>query len=84
MIKELLGELDESVPGLGFVCYEESLLNVGFSCVHQVTDTLDIQQSFDQLVIPATLRQEIFEHTARMTHRVEKLKQTTKTENPQI
>ena len=84
-IGELLSELDETMPSLGLPRYEERLLDAGFGYVQQITDTLDIRESFDQLAIPDGIRLEIFEHAARMTRRAEKSKQIVKTEeDPQI
>ena len=41
-IKKFLGELDKAMPSSGFACYEERLLNAGFSHVHWVTDTPNV------------------------------------------
>ena len=68
------------MPSLGFARYEETLLNAGFGCVDQVTDTPDVQQSFNQLTIPVGIRQEIIERAVRMTRRAGKSKQIIKTE----
>jgi hypothetical protein len=79
-VGELLGELDEAMPSLGFTHYEEGLSDAGFSRVNQITDTPDVQQSFDQLAVPVGIRQDIFERAARMVRRAEKSKQVAKTE----
>lgn len=71
-IGELLSELDEAMPSLGFTRYEERLSNAGFNYVHQIADTPDVQQTFDQLGIPVGIRQEIFKCAARMTHEMRK------------
>jgi hypothetical protein len=78
---ELLSELDETMPNLGFTRHEERLLNAGFGYVHQVVDMPDVRQSFDQLEIPVGIRQEIFERAARMSRRAGKSKDITKTED---
>jgi hypothetical protein len=83
-IGELLGELDEIMPSLGFPRYEERLTSAGFTHAHQVADTPGVRQTFDRLGIPVGIRQEIFEHAARMTRRAEKSKQVTKTEDTPI
>jgi hypothetical protein len=83
-IGELLSELNDTMPGLSFPRYEERLASAGFGYVHQVLDTPDVRQTFDQLAIPVGIRQEIFEHAARMTRRAEKSKEVTKTEDTPI
>ena len=86
-IGELLHELDGDMLGLDFTRYEEEILNAGFHHIHQVIDRPEVQQSFDRLAIPVTMRQEIFERASRMVHRAGKLKQITKTDeddNPPI
>ena len=86
-IGELLRELDEDTPSLEFSRYEEGLVNVGIRHVHEVIDTLEVQQSFDQLEIPVGMRQEIFERASRMVRRAGKSKQISKTDgdhNPLI
>ena len=82
-IGELLNELHETMPSLGFIRYEEQLLSTRFGYVHQIVDTPATRESFDQLEIPVGVRQEIFERAARMTRRAEKSKRIMKTEeNP--
>jgi len=79
-IGELLRELDNTVPGLGFTHYEEGLSNAGFSHVHQVTDIPEVHQRFDQLAIPVDVQQQILERATRMTRRAEKSKEIPKSE----
>ena len=62
------------MPSLGFAHYEERLSNAGFNYVHQIADTPDVQQTFDQLEIPVGIRREIFECAVRMTRNVRKPK----------
>ena len=77
---QLLRELDEPTPGLGFIRYKERLVNAGFNYIHYVPDSPDVPQRFDQLLIPIEPGREISDRTTRMTRRAEKSKQIVKTE----
>ena len=74
-IEELLRELEDAAPELGFTRYKERLSNAGFGSVHQVIDTPEVLRHFDQLAIPVDVRRQILEQAARMTRRAEKSKQ---------
>lgn len=79
-VSELLAELDESMPALGFVQYEGQLLAAGFGYVHQLVDTPIVRAVLDSLV-PVGVAEEILNRAQRMTRRAEKSKCAVKHES---
>ena len=71
-ISELLAELDESMPALGFTRYEGLLLAAGFSYVHQIVDTPTIRTTLRNLEVPIGVADEVIERAWRMMRRASK------------
>ena len=80
MVSELLAELDESMPALGLARYEEQLLAVGFTYVHQLVDSPAVRTTLLNLEFPIAIVEEIIERAQRMTRRAAKLKSVIKDE----
>ena len=80
-VSELLAELDESMPALGFAQYEDRLLATGFAYVHQLMDTPTIRTALDDLQIPVGVVEEIINRANRMVRRATKSKYIVKSEN---
>jgi hypothetical protein len=80
-IGELLNELDEVLPVLEVLQYEDRLLTAGFNNVHQIVDTPAVHTVLENLGVPAGAVEEIIDRAARMTRRTAKSKSTAKSED---
>jgi hypothetical protein len=80
-VGELLAELDESMPALGFTHYEGQLLAAGFGYVHQLVDLPGVHTTLTNLQVPIGVVDEMIKRAQRMVRRVAKSKVIVKDED---